>query len=102
MMKDGVIDPKKGPVVSGEFGTVQLHPNDQIAAGTNLIGNKSNKKPQTISQAVATNDNTHSEIKQMREENKSLLTALLNKSGNVYMDSNKVGKSQMIGNYKSS
>lgn len=102
MMKDGIIDPKKGPVVSGEFGTVQLDPNDQIAAGTNLIGNKSNKKPQTISQAVATNDNTHGEIKQMREENKSLLTALLNKSGNVYMDSNKVGKSQMIGNYKSS
>lgn len=102
MMKDGVIDPKKGPVVSGEFGTVQLHPNDQIAAGTNLIGNNSQKKPQTISQAVATSDNTHSEIKQMREENKSLLTALLNKSGNVYMDSNKVGKSQVLGNYKSS
>ena len=26
VMKDGVIDPKKGPIVSGEFGTVQLPP----------------------------------------------------------------------------
>jgi len=38
-IKDGVIDPKKGPVVSGEFGSVQLHPNDQIVAGTNLMPN---------------------------------------------------------------
>jgi hypothetical protein len=38
-IKDGVIDPKKGPIVSGEFGSVQLNPNDQIAAGTNLISN---------------------------------------------------------------
>ena len=36
-MKDGVIDPKKGPVVSGEFGTVQLNPKDSIVAGTNLM-----------------------------------------------------------------
>lgn len=101
MMKDGVIDPKKGPVVSGEFGTVQLHPDDQIAAGTNLIGNKS-KKSTSISQAAAKSDNTHSEIRQMREENKSLLTALLNKSSDVYMDTNKVGKAQVLGSYKSS
>ncbi len=39
-LKDGVIDPKKGPVVSGEFGTVQLHPDDQIVAGTDLMGEK--------------------------------------------------------------
>jgi len=102
IMGDGIIDPKKGPVVYGEFGTVQLHPKDQIAAGTNLMGSKAKGAPaQTISQAVSTNDNTHSEIKQMREENKSLLTALVNKSSDVYMDSNKVGKSQVLGSYKS-
>jgi len=100
-MKDGVIDPKKGPVVSGEFGTVQLNPNDQIAAGTDLMGNKS-KKSTSISQAAAKSDNTRSEIKQMREENKSLLTALLHKSSDVYMDSNKVGKSLVLGSQKSS
>jgi hypothetical protein len=101
MMKDGVIDPKKGPVVSGEFGTVQLNPNDQIVAGTDLMGNKS-KKSTSISQAAAKSDNTRSEIKQMREENKSLLTALLHKSSDVYMDSNKVGKSLVLGSQKSS
>ena len=43
-MKDGVIDPKKGPIMSGEFGSVQLNPNDKamygadgkIKVGTNL------------------------------------------------------------------
>ena len=110
MMKDGVIDTKKGPVMSGDFGTVQLDPNDKamygadgkIKVGTDLIGNNSNTRPQTISQAVAKSDNTSSEIKQMRQENKQLLTALLNKTGDVYMDTNKVGRSQVLGSYKSS
>ena len=120
-MKDGIIDPKEGPVLSGEFGSVQLDPKDKamygadgtIKVGTdlvqnkpqtqsNLIGSTSNNKPQTISQAVASNDNTSSEIKQMRQENKQLLTALLQKTGDVYMDSNKVGRSQVLGSYKSS
>lgn len=47
-MKDGVIDPKKGPIVSGEFGSVQLHPNDQIVAGTNLIPNNGSSNSQGI------------------------------------------------------
>jgi hypothetical protein len=47
-IKDGVVDPKKGPVVSGEFGSVQLSEKDtavfngkEIIAGTNLGGKKS-------------------------------------------------------------
>jgi hypothetical protein len=48
-MKDGEMDYKKGPIVSGGFGSVQLHPKDtgyfngeKIVAGTNLGGgNKS-------------------------------------------------------------
>jgi hypothetical protein len=47
-MKDGIIDPKKGPVVSGEYGSVQLSEKDtavfngkEIIAGTNLGGKKS-------------------------------------------------------------
>ncbi len=118
-MKDGIIDPKKGPVMSGEFGSVQLDPRDKamygadgkVKVGTNLNPGTDQTisqtrtqtiRPQTISQAAAKSDNTSSEIKQMREENKSLLTALLNKTGDVYMDSNRVGKSQVIGSYKSS
>lgn len=46
-MKDGEIDPKKGPVLSGDFGSVQLNPRDRamygadgsIKVGTNLLGN---------------------------------------------------------------
>lgn len=46
MMKDGEIDPSKGPIMTGEFGSVQLDPNDKamygadgnIKVGTNLLG----------------------------------------------------------------
>jgi hypothetical protein len=45
-MKDGEIDPSKGPVMTGEFGSVQLDPNDKamygadgkIKVGTDLFG----------------------------------------------------------------
>lgn len=50
-MKDGVIDPKKGPVVSGEFGSVQLHKDDQIVAGTNLFPDK-----QPTNKTIQSND----------------------------------------------
>jgi hypothetical protein len=47
-IKDAVIDPSKGPVMTGEFGSVQLDPNDKamygddgkIKVGTDLMGNK--------------------------------------------------------------
>jgi DNA-binding XRE family transcriptional regulator len=52
-MKDGEISYNKGPVVSGEFGSVQLNSKDtgffdgkKIVAGTNLGGGKSNSSPQ--------------------------------------------------------
>jgi hypothetical protein len=118
-MKDGVIDPGKGPIMTGGFGSVQLDPRDKamygadgkIKVGTNLNPDADQAisqtrtqtiRPQTITQAAAKSDNTSNEIRQMREENKSLLSALLNKTGDVYMDSNKVGKSQVVGSYKSS
>jgi len=39
-MKDGVINPDGGLVVSGEKGSIQLDPKDSIIAGTNLFGSK--------------------------------------------------------------
>jgi hypothetical protein len=39
-MKDGIIDPKGGMVVSGEKGSIQLDKDDSIVAGTKLFGNK--------------------------------------------------------------
>jgi hypothetical protein len=47
-MKDGMIDPKGGLVVSGEKGSIQLDPEDSIIAGTNLFGNKKEMKDGTI------------------------------------------------------
>jgi len=52
-MKDGVIDPNKGPVLSGDFGSVQLNPRDRamygadgsIKVGTNLLGNNKPTPP---------------------------------------------------------
>ena len=69
-MKDGVIDPSKGPVVSGGFGSVQLSDKDtavfngkQIVAGTNLGGGKSNSTPQQQDNSALI-----AEIRAMRQE----------------------------------
>lgn len=67
-MKDGVIDPKKGPILSGEFGSVQLDPRDKamygadgkIKVGTNLAG--------TSTTTVQDNSALISEIRAMRNE----------------------------------
>jgi hypothetical protein len=70
-MKDGVIDPSKGPVVSGGFGSVQLSDKDtavfngkQIVAGTNLggKGNTSASTPQQDNSALI------AEMRAMRQE----------------------------------
>jgi hypothetical protein len=58
-MKDGIIDPKKGPIMSGEFGSVQLNPSDKamygadgtIKVGTNLEG-KSTSSPIITQQSI--------------------------------------------------
>jgi hypothetical protein len=67
-MKDGVIDPKKGPILSGDFGSVQLDPRDKamygadgkIKVGTNLAGTPT----------ATTQDNSAliAEIRAMRNE----------------------------------
>lgn len=68
-MKDGVIDPKKGPILSGEFGSVQLNPRDKamygadgtIKVGTNLTGTTTSSPSQDNSALIA-------EIRAMRSE----------------------------------
>ena len=39
-VKDGVIDPKGGIMMSGEKGSIQLDKDDSVVAGTNLFGGK--------------------------------------------------------------
>jgi hypothetical protein len=53
-MKDGIIDPSKGPVMTGDFGSVQLDPKDKamygadgkIKVGTNLNPTQQVRSPQ--------------------------------------------------------
>jgi hypothetical protein len=68
-MSDGKIDYNRGPVVSGGFGSVQLSPKDtgffngeQIIAGTNLGGRKSNSASQQDNSALV------AEMRAMRQE----------------------------------
>jgi hypothetical protein len=71
-MKDGVIDPSKGPILSGGFGSVQLNPKDKamygadgtIKVGTNLggKGQSSSPTPQQDNSALI------AEMRAMRQE----------------------------------
>jgi hypothetical protein len=94
-IKDGVIDPKKGPVVSGDFGTVQLNPKDQIVAGTNLYGGDStaggSSMPSISMQPLI------AEIQSMKQELKAVLITIANKEGSVYLDTDLVGKALVLG-----
>ena len=83
-LKDGVIDPKKGPVVSGEFGTVQLHPDDQIVAGTDLMGEKKSKG----GGGARMNAALISEIQTLIGVNRQILA----KSSVIEMNGNQVGQ----------
>lgn len=93
-MKDGVIDPKKGPIVSGEFGTVQLNPNDQIVAGTDLAGSKKPKGGGSQPSIDIT------PMVQELQAVKAVLGQILAKDTTVKMDSNKVGQAHNIGAVK--
>ena len=71
-MKDGIIDSKKGPIVSGGFGSVQLSDKDtavfngkSIIAGTNLGGKR---RTEATSQQNVDISPLVAEIKAMRQE----------------------------------
>ena len=91
-IKDGVIDPNKGVVVSGGFGSVQLDEKDTfigdkngIKAGTNLFGNTT----QTTSPSISVNITPL--VNEMQAV-KAVLVQILNKDSSVYLDGAKVGK----------
>jgi len=102
-MKDGVIDPSKGPVMTGGFGSVQLDPNDKamygadgkIKVGTDLTGGGGEGGG-----GGAVNIDLSPVVNALAEV-KSAIDQLLNKEGVVMMDSVKVGTTQnMNGSYK--
>jgi hypothetical protein len=93
-IKDGVINPKGGLVVSGEKGSIQLDPNDSIIAGTSLRGDdkSTNEKPAAASPMI----NIQPMIDRLTAV-ENVLVQILNKETNVYMDSTKVGTALNVG-----
>lgn len=92
--KDGEIDARKGLIVSGEFGSVQLNEKDTFIgnakggkAGTNLLGesNQSTLSPQT-NQIVSPKIDMSAivnELKQLRSDMKNLINRPIQTSVNV-------------------
>lgn len=85
-IKDGIISPDGGLMVSGPKGSIQLDPQDSIIAGTDLNTNGNN-----------TAQNNDRLIRKVDE-----LIMAVKEGGDVFMDSSKVGESLAIGTYKSS
>ena len=87
-IKDAVIDPSKGPVMTGEFGSVQLDPNDKamygddgkIKVGTDLMGNK--KSTSSSSPSI--------DLSPLMERINVLINAV-NSGGVVLLDGTQVG-----------
>jgi hypothetical protein len=99
-MKDGIIDPSKGPVMTGGFGSVQLDPNDKamygadgkIKVGTDLTGGEGGGSGVNIDL---------SPVVSALAEVRAAIDQLINKEGIVLMDSVQVGTTQnMNGRYK--
>jgi hypothetical protein len=125
-MKDGEIGADGRPTLFTGTDTVKLDEKDSIytakdgsmKVGTDLLGEKNaggaqpslnpntgNKETggsQSISNAVADMSPVVTELAALRAETVAVLNRILAKEGTVYMDSNKVGRAQVLGSYKSS
>ena len=91
-VKDGVIDPKGGIVMSSEKGTIQLDKNDSVVAGTNLFGNN---QAQQSGGGGGTSAN-------MAQTN-ALLQQLINvvqAGGTVTLDGQKVGEALKLSSFQ--
>jgi hypothetical protein len=99
-MKDGIIDPNKGPVLSGGFGSVQLDPKDKamygadgaIKVGTNLGGKGSGTSSQQDNSALI-NEMRAMRQEQSRSNNKPVIVE-------NSMNSTKFGTSVAMNTYK--
>jgi hypothetical protein len=108
LMKDGIVDPNKGPVMSGGFGSVQMDPNDKamygadgkIKVGTNLLGD--GKIESTKIETIKTSPPVDitpmvSAINQVT----AAITKMNSKSWDVKLDSKSVGSGLMQNSYRS-
>ena len=97
-IKDGVIDPKGGIVVSGEKGSIQLDKDDSIVAGTNLFGDKSqsNTSGQPQQQSPISVNVDMSQTNALLQQ----LITIISAGGDVIMDGQKVGQALNLVAYK--
>ena len=101
-MKDGEIDPSKGPVMTGEFGSVQLDPNDKamygadgkIKVGTDLFGGdgsiNQSSSPQNDMSAVV------SAINALNGNLNAIVSRPINVNTTVELDGEKIGSSKNV------
>jgi len=86
----------KTQVSTKEGGLFELSPNDDVIAAPNLISPSSTTtNNQTTTNTSTTTLDLNPLINEVREM-KSLLSAILNKEGDVYIDGNKAGKSLVM------
>ncbi len=114
--KDGIITPDQGLIVSGPKGSIQLDPQDSVIAGTDLLNNNNKErtpdlltvkveKPELTQSVVAPSSVTTTTS---NEDNEKLIRKVdeliqaVKTGGDVFMDSERVGRSLAIGTYKSS
>ena len=77
VMKDGEIDPKKGPILSGDFGSVQLDPRDKAmygADGTIKVGTDLLKE--TTPSKINTYNNTSTATTTIAQDNSALIAEI--------------------------
>ena len=96
-IKDGMISPKGGLMVSGEKGSIQLDKEDSIIAGTSLLGNKKSNP------TTNTTSNTTQSVNVDMTQTNTLLQQLINvisAGGDVTLDGQKVGEALNLVSYK--
>ena len=96
-IKDGMINPKGGLMVSGEKGSIQLDKDDSVIAGTSLLGNKKSNTTTNSTQSV------NVDMTQTNTLPNTLLQQLINvisAGGTVTLDGQKVGEALNLVSYK--
>jgi hypothetical protein len=89
-MKDGMIGPDGGMIVSGEKGSIQLDKQDSIIAGTDLLGGGNNTTTNTTTTTTSEVDN--SEMITLLKNQNTILQKIAAKSSTIEMNGNQVGQ----------
>jgi len=94
--EDDMISPGYGKrILSAPEGTIALNDNDTIVAGTSLF--QENTQSRQGGTATISMEPLIAEIQSMKQELKEVLNSIASREGNVYLDTDLVGKALVIG-----